>query len=348
MEQDQQLRNLRDFLLVYNRMTEICFQRCTSNFNYRNLTMDEERCVDNCAGKLIRTNHRLMGTYVQLMPRIVQRRMDELESKAAEAAKAAEASEPPSLVEVPPTSTPVTTSTDMPPAVPLATDSPATPIGMPMASAPGESIVATEIPEASAVVSPSALVKTPQEASPMIDMPTTLAPANNDVSLAAPPPIVESVTQASEGGGPPVPPVSSNKALPLMVPSAQIAPLKDSSQTFIAEAPESKLTLESSMGGAGATTASTSPVAAEVTLATPSDEIRTTPTGDATVPVLSVSAPPTSSIGAPGGSLSSAVAAIPIENLALSKQLDQANGVTTNSSGQRSSAGTGQESQPPS
>ncbi|TKS82955.1 Mitochondrial import inner membrane translocase subunit [Collichthys lucidus] len=91
MDPDQQLRNLRDFLLVYNRMTEICFQRCSSNFNYRNLTMDEENCVDNCAGKLIRSNHRLMGTYVQLMPRMVQRRMEELESKAAENAKAAEA-----------------------------------------------------------------------------------------------------------------------------------------------------------------------------------------------------------------------------------------------------------------
>ncbi|XP_061887963.1 mitochondrial import inner membrane translocase subunit Tim10 B [Entelurus aequoreus] len=90
MDQDQQLRNLRDFLLVYNRMTEICFQRCSSNFNYRNLTMDEERCVDRCAGKLIRSNHRLMATYVQLMPRLVQRRMEEMESKAA-ANRAAEA-----------------------------------------------------------------------------------------------------------------------------------------------------------------------------------------------------------------------------------------------------------------
>lgn len=53
--------------------------------------MDEERCVDSCAGKLIRSNHRLMGTYVQLMPRMVQRRMEEMESKAAENAKAAEA-----------------------------------------------------------------------------------------------------------------------------------------------------------------------------------------------------------------------------------------------------------------
>ncbi|XP_035288049.1 mitochondrial import inner membrane translocase subunit Tim10 B [Anguilla anguilla] len=92
MEQDQQqLRNLRDFLLVYNRMTEICFQRCTSNLNYRNLTMDEERCVDSCAGKLIRSNHRLMGTYVQLMPGIVQRRLEEMEAKAGEMAKSAEA-----------------------------------------------------------------------------------------------------------------------------------------------------------------------------------------------------------------------------------------------------------------
>ncbi|CAL8364698.1 unnamed protein product [Lota lota] len=89
MEPDQQLRNLRDFLLVYNRMTEICFQRCSSNFNYRNLTMDEDRCVENCAGKLIRSNHRLMGTYVQLMPKMVQKRMDEMQSKVAEAEAAA-------------------------------------------------------------------------------------------------------------------------------------------------------------------------------------------------------------------------------------------------------------------
>ncbi|XP_051256555.1 mitochondrial import inner membrane translocase subunit Tim10 B [Dicentrarchus labrax] len=121
MDPDQQLRNLRDFLLVYNRMTEICFQRCSSNFNYRNLTMDEERCVDSCAGKLIRSNHRLMGTYVQLMPRMVQRRMEEMESKAAENAKAAEAAasayvEPPAAEASVASQTPVFSS--LPPQVP--------------------------------------------------------------------------------------------------------------------------------------------------------------------------------------------------------------------------------------
>lgn len=47
--------------------------------------------MDSCAGKLIRSNHRLMGSYVQLMPKMMQRRVDEMESKAAESAKAAEA-----------------------------------------------------------------------------------------------------------------------------------------------------------------------------------------------------------------------------------------------------------------
>ncbi|XP_078122606.1 mitochondrial import inner membrane translocase subunit Tim10 B isoform X2 [Sander vitreus] len=129
MDPDQQLRNLRDFLLVYNRMTETCFQRCSSNFNYRNLTMDEERCVDSCAGKLIRSNHRLMSTYVQLMPRMVQRRMEEMESKAAENAKAAEAAASayvePHVTEASPASqTPITLSP--PPQVPPLLDQPFT------------------------------------------------------------------------------------------------------------------------------------------------------------------------------------------------------------------------------
>ncbi|XP_030055634.1 mitochondrial import inner membrane translocase subunit Tim10 B [Microcaecilia unicolor] len=82
--EQQQLRNLRDFLLVYNKMTEICFSRCVSNLNYRNLTMEEEQCLDSCASKLIRSNHRLMAAYVDLMPTIVQRRVTDYESKTTE------------------------------------------------------------------------------------------------------------------------------------------------------------------------------------------------------------------------------------------------------------------------
>ncbi|XP_053161783.1 mitochondrial import inner membrane translocase subunit Tim10 B [Hemicordylus capensis] len=87
----QHLRSLRDFLLVYNRMTELCFQRCVSNLNYRTLTRDEEGCLDSCAGKLVRANHRLMASYVQLMPSIVQRRIADYEAAGHAAQEAGSA-----------------------------------------------------------------------------------------------------------------------------------------------------------------------------------------------------------------------------------------------------------------
>uniref|UniRef100_A0A670HW37 Mitochondrial import inner membrane translocase subunit n=2 Tax=Podarcis muralis TaxID=64176 RepID=A0A670HW37_PODMU len=85
-QQQQQLRGLRDFLLAYNQMTELCFQRCVSNLNYRALTGEEESCLDGCAGKLVRSNHRLMAAYVRLMPSLVQRRISDYEAAAPEAA----------------------------------------------------------------------------------------------------------------------------------------------------------------------------------------------------------------------------------------------------------------------
>ncbi|XP_015708042.1 mitochondrial import inner membrane translocase subunit Tim10 B [Coturnix japonica] len=85
-EQQQQLRSLRDFLLVYNRMTELCFRRCVSDLGHRLLSRREERCLDGCAGKLVRSNHRLMGAYVSLMPGIVQRRAARTEHSAEPAA----------------------------------------------------------------------------------------------------------------------------------------------------------------------------------------------------------------------------------------------------------------------
>ncbi|NXV37828.1 T10B translocase, partial [Rissa tridactyla] len=103
------LFQLRDFLLVYNRMTELCFRHCVSNLNYRLLTGSEvrpraagapawgsqgapgrtdppvpqEQCLDGCAGKLVHANHRLMRAYVALMPSIMQRRVADYEASVA-------------------------------------------------------------------------------------------------------------------------------------------------------------------------------------------------------------------------------------------------------------------------
>ncbi|XP_065146777.1 mitochondrial import inner membrane translocase subunit Tim10 B [Paramisgurnus dabryanus] len=201
MDHDGQLRNLRDFLLVYNRMTEICFQRCTSNFNYRNLTMDEERCVDSCAGKLIRTNHRLMGTYVQLMPAMVQKRMQEMESKAAEVAKA-EAAAHGGAIENPP---PVMMDTQpVPPSIP----------GIPATT--------------SSVEIPSAF----DHASSGLTMPSNMTPQiasahNHPSEIITSPLVFESATQATETAKVSLPFMSTSEAsLPAVSPNAQTDPLQ--------------------------------------------------------------------------------------------------------------------------
>ncbi|XP_039910684.1 mitochondrial import inner membrane translocase subunit Tim10 B [Hirundo rustica] len=76
-EHRQQLRSLRDFLLIYNRMTELCFRHCVCSLDYRLLTGREESCLDSCAARLVRANHRLMGAYVGLVPALLQRRAAE-------------------------------------------------------------------------------------------------------------------------------------------------------------------------------------------------------------------------------------------------------------------------------
>ncbi|XP_072257091.1 mitochondrial import inner membrane translocase subunit Tim10 B [Pyxicephalus adspersus] len=110
--EEQQLRNLRDFLLVYNRMTELCFTRCAKNLNYRSLTMDEETCLDSCATKFIRSNHRLMAAYVGLMPSVVQRRMADIEKQNKELEANAETNVDPSLEAKPETAIPAEPAID--------------------------------------------------------------------------------------------------------------------------------------------------------------------------------------------------------------------------------------------
>ncbi|KAM8821379.1 LOW QUALITY PROTEIN: mitochondrial import inner membrane translocase subunit Tim10 B [Eudromia elegans] len=72
--EQQQLRSLRDFLLLYNRMTELCFRHCVPDLNHRLLSGREEQCLDGCAGKLLHANHRLLRAYVALLPALAQRR----------------------------------------------------------------------------------------------------------------------------------------------------------------------------------------------------------------------------------------------------------------------------------
>lgn len=81
MDPISQIRNIKDFLTLYNSMSEHCFKKCATNFNYRLLTAEESDCVDNCATIYQKTNMRLMNQFMKMSPEMVQRRQEETKLK---------------------------------------------------------------------------------------------------------------------------------------------------------------------------------------------------------------------------------------------------------------------------
>merc|ERR1719427_1743138 len=71
------LRNFKDFLSIYNQMSEMCFNRCVVNLNGRKLTEEESACTDVCAEKQI-----VMGVYLVEQPIATERKLKEAEAQA--------------------------------------------------------------------------------------------------------------------------------------------------------------------------------------------------------------------------------------------------------------------------
>ncbi|XP_063928229.1 mitochondrial import inner membrane translocase subunit Tim10 B [Zophobas morio] len=76
------LRNFKDFLQLYNQMTERCFYRCIENTNSRHLTPSEIECSEECATKFIKFNNKLMMNFVNRQNDIMSRRIKEAEQMA--------------------------------------------------------------------------------------------------------------------------------------------------------------------------------------------------------------------------------------------------------------------------
>eukprot|EP00092_Neocalanus_flemingeri_P066090 GFUD01080472.1.p3 GENE.GFUD01080472.1~~GFUD01080472.1.p3 ORF type:complete len:116 (+),score=48.70 GFUD01080472.1:36-383(+) len=81
-DEESGLRNFRDFLTVYNQMSEMCFQRCVVSMNSRELTLEEQACTDVCAEKQMKFNNRIMGVYMVEQPKATERKMKDAEEQA--------------------------------------------------------------------------------------------------------------------------------------------------------------------------------------------------------------------------------------------------------------------------
>ncbi|PSN38950.1 hypothetical protein C0J52_08938 [Blattella germanica] len=74
------LRNFKDFLLLFNVISESCFRRCVYTLTGRGLTDEEARCVSECANKHVKVNNKLMEIYMEVQPLIAQKRIDEMQA----------------------------------------------------------------------------------------------------------------------------------------------------------------------------------------------------------------------------------------------------------------------------
>ncbi|KAM7440577.1 the small Tim [Porites harrisoni] len=71
---DLAARNYKEFLQLYNKLTQDCFLACVTNLNYRKVTA-EESCIDTCSTKWMNLNQRQMAVFMEVGPLADKARM---------------------------------------------------------------------------------------------------------------------------------------------------------------------------------------------------------------------------------------------------------------------------------
>ena len=67
------LLQFKEFLEVYNKISETCFSACAVGLSARRgLTPEEEDCADRCTVKNYSLNHRVLGAFMVEQPRITE------------------------------------------------------------------------------------------------------------------------------------------------------------------------------------------------------------------------------------------------------------------------------------
>ncbi|XP_041778958.1 mitochondrial import inner membrane translocase subunit Tim9 [Anopheles merus] len=54
-----QIKSFSDFLLSYNKLSELCFIDCVSEFTGRTVSDKEDKCALNCMEKFLKMNQRI-------------------------------------------------------------------------------------------------------------------------------------------------------------------------------------------------------------------------------------------------------------------------------------------------
>lgn len=58
-QQQEQVKQLRDFLMSYNKLSELCFNSCVHDFTTRRVLEPEDSCSSHCVEKYLKLNQRV-------------------------------------------------------------------------------------------------------------------------------------------------------------------------------------------------------------------------------------------------------------------------------------------------
>jgi len=58
-QEEQAIKQFKDFILNYNRLSEICFNDCVWELTTRAVTDKEDKCATNCFDKYLKMNQRI-------------------------------------------------------------------------------------------------------------------------------------------------------------------------------------------------------------------------------------------------------------------------------------------------
>ncbi|OQR77548.1 mitochondrial import inner membrane translocase subunit Tim9 isoform 1 [Tropilaelaps mercedesae] len=63
---EDQIQQFKDFLVNYNKLTEICFNDCVHDFTVRTVRDKEDKCSSWCMDKYLKMNQRIMQRFQEI------------------------------------------------------------------------------------------------------------------------------------------------------------------------------------------------------------------------------------------------------------------------------------------